>query len=39
MKNNGEEVEKCLVFMRDILGKGIGFGCYEIGELNIVKKE
>ena len=39
MKNNGEEVEKCLVFMRDIPGKGIGPDCYEIGELNTVKKE
>lgn len=39
MKKNGEEVEKCLVFMRDIPVKWIGHGCYEIGEPNTVKKE
>lgn len=40
IKKNGEEVEKNLIFMRNVLVKWIGFlGRYEITESNIVRKE
>lgn len=39
IKKNSEEVEKSLVFMRDVPVKWIGPGRYEIAELNTVKKE
>lgn len=40
IKKNGEEVEKNLIFLRNVLVKWIGFlGRYEITESNIVRKE
>ena len=39
IKKNAEEVEKSLVFMRDVQVKWIGPGRYEIAEPNTVKKE